>query len=406
MERAAGGAAGAGRGDRRGTGRRGRGRPGRHGRAAARGGRRVAVVAARPRRAAALPDSSVRLLAGDAGAGRRGSGRSASAPSRSTRRRTRTGRRSPSSSTASRSSCAGANWIPDDCFPSRIDRARYERSIGRRHRQRHQPAAGLGRRDLRERGLLRDLRRDGPDGLAGLPVRLRRVRRGGAAARRGRGRGAGGGHAAHRRTRAWCCGTAATRTSGATRTGAGRSRSATCTWGMGYYTEVLPAIVAELDPARPYSAGQPVVAGHLTSPQRPRPRHACTSGTSGTSVDYTVYRDYVPRLRVRVRLPGAAGVVDADPRRARRAAAAATPPGCCCTRRPRTATPSSPAASRRTSAVPAGHGGLALGDVAAPGPGRRLRRRALPVLGTALRRHDRLAAQRLLAGHVLGRRRR
>ena len=24
----------------------------------------------------------------------------------------------------------GANWIPDDCFPSRIDRARYERSIG------------------------------------------------------------------------------------------------------------------------------------------------------------------------------------------------------------------------------------------------------------------------------------
>ena len=51
-------------------------------------------------------------------------------------------------------SSAGANWIPDDCFPSRVDPGaarRADRPGGGRERQ---PAAGLGRRDLRERRLL------------------------------------------------------------------------------------------------------------------------------------------------------------------------------------------------------------------------------------------------------------
>ena len=51
---------------------------------------------------------------------------------------------------------------------------------------RRQPAAGLGRRHLRGRRLLRRVRRARADGLAGLPVRLRRLQRGGAAALRGR----------------------------------------------------------------------------------------------------------------------------------------------------------------------------------------------------------------------------
>ncbi len=45
------------------------------------------------------------------------------------------------------------------------------------------PGAGLGRRDLRERGLLRRLRRTRAAGLAGLPVRLRGLPGGAAAAR-------------------------------------------------------------------------------------------------------------------------------------------------------------------------------------------------------------------------------
>ena len=65
---------------------------------------------------------------------------------------------------------------------------------------------------------------------------------------------------------------------------------------MGYYTEMLPAIVAELDPTRPYSAGQPVLARHLRVTPTTPTTAPCTSGTSGTSVDYTVYRDYVPRF--------------------------------------------------------------------------------------------------------------
>ena len=78
-----------------------------------------------------------------------------------------------------------------------------------------------------------------------------------------------------------------------------------------------------------------------------------------------------PAVRVRVRLPGPAGLVDADPRRPRRARCGPTPPGCCCTRRPRTATPSSPAGCSRTSRVPADmddwHWAMSL----QPGPGRR-----------------------------------
>ena len=76
------------------------------------------------------------------------------------------------------------------------------------------------------------LRRARAAGLAGLPVRLRRLRRGGAAARRGRGRGARERRPADARTRASCSGTATTRTSGATWTGAGRSALGDRTWGL------------------------------------------------------------------------------------------------------------------------------------------------------------------------------
>ncbi|MEU7474758.1 glycoside hydrolase family 2 protein [Lentzea sp. NPDC042327] len=66
------------------------------------------------------------------------------------------------------------------------------------------------------------------------------------------------------------------------------------TWGLRYYTELLPAVVAELDPTRHYSPG---------SPHSPGERHP-NDADHGTRhewevwnrVDYTRYRDHVPRF--------------------------------------------------------------------------------------------------------------
>ena len=76
----------------------------------------------------------------------------------------------------------GANWIPDDCFPHRVDRARYATRVA--------DATDAGVNLLRVWGgglfesddfydVCDDDRRPG---LAGLPLRLRRLRGGGATA--------------------------------------------------------------------------------------------------------------------------------------------------------------------------------------------------------------------------------
>jgi beta-mannosidase len=67
------------------------------------------------------------------------------------------------------------------------------------------------------------------------------------------------------------------------------------TWGWGYYTDVLPSIVAELDPARPYSPGTPY------SFTEGLPPNDSTHGTMHiwdvwNELDYTAYRRYVPRF--------------------------------------------------------------------------------------------------------------
>ena len=135
----------------------------------------------------------------------------------------------------------------------------------------------------------------------------------------------------------------------------------------------------------------------------------CTSGTSGTASTTPPTATHVPRFVRGVRLPGAAGLVDPDPRRARRRRSR---PGltrrCCCTRRPRTATPSSTAASSRTSRVPDDFDDWHWADASCnQARAVAVRRRALPLAGAPrLHRHDRLAAQRLLAGDLLGRGRR
>ncbi len=66
-------------------------------------------------------------------------------------------------------------------------------------------------------------------------------------------------------------------------------------WGLGYYLELLPSVVAELDGTRPYWPGSP----YSGTPDRP-------SGLDGygckhiwdvwNTADYATYRDYVPRF--------------------------------------------------------------------------------------------------------------
>ncbi len=67
------------------------------------------------------------------------------------------------------------------------------------------------------------------------------------------------------------------------------------TWGDGYYRELLPALLAELDPTRFYSPGSPYSFGDYLHPNDPR------NGTMHiwdvwNQKDFTAYRDYRPRF--------------------------------------------------------------------------------------------------------------
>ncbi|WP_017581855.1 glycoside hydrolase family 2 protein [Nocardiopsis valliformis] len=66
-------------------------------------------------------------------------------------------------------------------------------------------------------------------------------------------------------------------------------------WGAGYYLDVLPRVVAELDPTRPYWPGSPYSEAEGVHPNE------ATHGTMHlwdvwNEVDYTVYRDHRPRF--------------------------------------------------------------------------------------------------------------
>lgn len=74
-----------------------------------------------------------------------------------------------------------------------------------------------------------------------------------------------------------------------------RPALAGATWGNGYYRELLPGLVAELDPTRPYSPGSPYSFTEYLHPNDP------SNGTMHiwdvwNQRDYTVYRDYSPRF--------------------------------------------------------------------------------------------------------------
>jgi beta-mannosidase len=67
------------------------------------------------------------------------------------------------------------------------------------------------------------------------------------------------------------------------------------TWGEGYYLDVLPAIVAELDPTRPYQAGSPWSGSWEYEPNSPG-HQTFHSWEVWNREDYLNYRDTTPRF--------------------------------------------------------------------------------------------------------------
>lgn len=67
------------------------------------------------------------------------------------------------------------------------------------------------------------------------------------------------------------------------------------TWGRGYYLGLLPAVVAELDPTRPYWPGSPWSGSEEIHPNDPAHGTMHIWDVWNTD-DYTKYREYVPRF--------------------------------------------------------------------------------------------------------------
>jgi beta-mannosidase len=66
-------------------------------------------------------------------------------------------------------------------------------------------------------------------------------------------------------------------------------------WGEGYYLDLLPRLVAELDPTRPYWAGSPY-SGSMEIPPN-ADEHGCKHiWDVWNDVGYEVYRNYIPRF--------------------------------------------------------------------------------------------------------------
>jgi beta-mannosidase len=67
------------------------------------------------------------------------------------------------------------------------------------------------------------------------------------------------------------------------------------TWGAGYYFDLFPSLVSELDPSRPYMAGSPWSFGHDAHPNDPR-YGSVHVWDVWNSKDYTGYRDWQPQF--------------------------------------------------------------------------------------------------------------
>ena len=188
----------------------------------------------------------------------------------------------------------GANWIPDDCFPSRVDRERYARSIG------NAVDAGMNLLRVWGGGLYEsDDFYDVCDevGLLVWQDFLFAC-------------------AAYAEEPPLAAEVTAEATEAITRLSAHPSLAiwngnnenlwghedwgwkeelGDLSWGHGYYLDLLPRLVARLDPTRPYSPGSPWSFDESRHPNDP------SHGTMHiwdvwNQRDYTAYRDYVPRF--------------------------------------------------------------------------------------------------------------
>ena len=201
-----------------------------------------------------------------------------------------------------------------------------------------QPPARLGRRDLRGRRLLRRVRRARPDGLAGLPVRLRGLQRGGAAALGGHRRGA--------RQR--------DPPDDPPEPGAVERLQREHLGPRGLGLEVPPGRqvvglgLLHRRPARDRRRARPrpallgrqsLVTDCWQSPERSAARHRAHLGRLEPARLHGLPRLHAA-VRRRVRLAGSADLVDAAPLGVRRPADPRVARACSCTRRPRRATAS------------------------------------------------------------------
>ncbi|MFG1899485.1 glycoside hydrolase family 2 protein [Micromonospora carbonacea] len=74
-----------------------------------------------------------------------------------------------------------------------------------------------------------------------------------------------------------------------------QERLAGRTWGRGYYLDLLPRVVAELDPTRPYWPGSPWSGSEDVHPNDPA-RGSMHIWDVWNTDDYPKYREYVPRF--------------------------------------------------------------------------------------------------------------
>ena len=362
------------------------------------------VVAARPRRAAPLRPARSSCWPTTPSRRRCATSASGFRTVRARHRRpTRTARRSPS-----RQRAAGARQRRQ-LDPRRLlpapgrPRPLCDRGIARRHRGRRQPAAGLGRRHLRERRLLRRLRRDRPDwsgrtSCSPAPPTPRRSRCAARSSPRHARRSPGS--APHPSLVLW--------------NGNNENLWGYEDWGWqprarrphlgraATTSTCCPRSWPSSTRRGPYSPGSPWSLDERPAPQRPRPRHHAHLGRLEPR-DYTAYRDYCPAVRRRVRLPGAARLVDPAARRPRRPADARLA-GDAAHQKAEDGNLKLTGASRRTSQVPADMDDWHWAMSAATRPARsRSASSTSARWHRAAAGHDRLAAQRLLAGHLLGR---
>ncbi|MDQ6774075.1 MAG: glycoside hydrolase family 2 protein [Candidatus Dormibacteraeota bacterium] len=188
----------------------------------------------------------------------------------------------------------GANWIPDDCFPSRIGRGRYRERLS----QAREANVNLVRvwgggiyesEDFYdicdELGLL--VWQDFPFACAAYaeeePLRSEVIAEAREAVTR---------LSAHASLALWNGGN---ENIWGYEDGGWKGPLEGRTWGWGYYTDILPAIVGALDPGRPYSPGSPY---SFSAGRHP---NDAAHGTVHiwdvwNQVDYSAYRDYRPRF--------------------------------------------------------------------------------------------------------------